>query len=192
MIDNVNWFFEKETKWKEANLLLRKIILSCKLQEELKWGKPSYFIDEGKIVLIHSFKDYTALLFFKGVLLQDPKKILIQQTPDVQVARQIRLTSVEEIKKLEGVIKEYILDAIDVEKKGLKHTMKTVQEFDVPQELQDKFDIVPELKTAFEALTPGRQKGYLLYFKAAKQAKTREDRIDKYMVKILSGKGLDD
>ena len=171
---------------------LRMIVLDCGLTEELKWGCPCYTFEKSNIVLIHGFKEYCALLFFKGALLKDPNGILIQQTENVQAARQIRFTNVEEIVKMESILKAYIYEAIEVEKAGLKVPLKKTSEFTMPEEFQNKLDETPALKKAFYALTPGRQRGYLLYFSSAKQSKTRESRVEKYMQKILDGKGLDD
>jgi uncharacterized protein YdeI (YjbR/CyaY-like superfamily) len=171
---------------------LRSIILSCQLTEELKWGVPCYTYEGRNIVLIHGFKEYCALLFFKGALLSDSNGILIQQTKNVQSARQIRFTSLKEITKLESVIKAYIYEAIEVERAGQKVTLKKVSEYEMPDELQKKLDKNAAFKKAFNALTPGRQRGYILFFSAAKQPKTRESRIEKYTKQILSGKGLND
>lgn len=192
MNSKVDWFFNKATNWQDEYLELRKLVLACKLTEELKWGCPCYTLNKNNVVLIHGFKDYCALLFMKGALLKDAKGILIQQTENVQDRRQLRFTSLSEIQKLKNVIKEYILEAIEIEKSGLKFEFKKTSEFKMPQEFQTVLDNTPELQTAFNALTPGRQRGYLLYFSAAKQAKTREARIGKYFQKILDGKGLDD
>jgi len=158
----------------------------------LKWGCPCYTFENNNIVLIHVFKEYCALLFFKGALLKDTKGILIQQTQNVQAARQIRFTNVQEIGKMNSVLKAYIEQAIKVEKAGLKVTLKTTAEFKIPEEFQNKLDKNPTLKKDFEALTPGRQRAYILYFAAAKQSKTREARIEKCMPQILNGKGLND
>jgi uncharacterized protein YdeI (YjbR/CyaY-like superfamily) len=192
MNPKVDFYFNKAKKWQEELEQLRMIVLDCGLTEELKWGVPCYTFQESNIVLIHSFKDYCAFLFFKGALLKDPKGILIQQTENVQAARQIRFTSVQEIVKMKSVIKAYINEAIDVEKAGLKVPLKKTKEFSMPEEFQKKLDKSAALKKAFKALTPGRQRGYLLYFSAAKQSKTREARIEKYTPQILNGKGLDD
>jgi uncharacterized protein YdeI (YjbR/CyaY-like superfamily) len=192
MNSKVDWFFNNPTSWQDEYLELRKLVLECKLTEELKWGCPCYSLNKNNVVLIHGFKDYCALLFMKGALLKDTKGILIQQTENVQDRRQLRFTSLSEIKKLKNVVKEYILEAIEIEKLGLKFEFKKTAEFKMPQEFQTVLDNTPELQTAFNALTPGRQRGYLLYFSAAKQAKTREARIEKYFQKILDGKGLDD
>lgn len=192
MNPRVDWFFEKDTKWQEEYEQLRRIILDCGLTEELKWGVPCYTYQNSNIGLIHGFKDYCALLFHKGVLLKDSEGILIQQTENVQAARQIRFTSVEEIMKMEKTIKIYIYEAVEVERAGLKVPLKKTKEFEIPEEFQQKLDKNPDLKTAFEALTPGRQRGYLLYFSQAKQSKTREARVEKYIPKIFDGKGLND
>ena len=192
MNPKVDFFFSKGKQWQKEFERLRTIVLDCGLTEELKWGQPCYTFEKKNIVLMHGFKEYCALLFFKGVLLQDAHGILIQQTKNVQVARQIRFTNVREVVKMESVLKAYIYEAIEVEKAGLKVKLKKTAEFKVPEEFQKKLDKIPALKKAFAALTPGRQKGYLLYFSAAKQAKTRESRIEKYLQHILKGKGLDD
>ena len=188
----VDFFFSKAKKWKEEFERLRAIVLDCGLSEELKWGKPCYTFQKSNIVLIHGFKDYRALLFFKGALLKDVKGILVQQTENVQAARQVRFTNVREIVKMEPVLKAYIKEAIEVERAGLNVTYKKTSEFKVPEEFQNKLDEIPALKAAFDALTPGRQRGYLFYFSQAKQSKTRESRVEKCMQQILSGKGLDD
>jgi uncharacterized protein YdeI (YjbR/CyaY-like superfamily) len=192
MNPEVDWFFNKATKWQEAYELLRDLVLECCLTEELKWGCPCYTLEKTNVVLIHGFKDYCALLFMKGALLKDPEKILVQQTENVQAARQIRFTSANQISKMRPVLKRYIKEAIAVEKAGLKVEMKSTNQFSMPQEFQTVLDEMPELKTAFEKLTPGRQRGYLLYFSAARQTKTREMRIEKHIEKILAGKGLED
>jgi len=192
MNPKVDFYFNKTTKWQEEYEKLRMIILDCQLTEELKWGCPCYTFDEKNIVLIHGFKEYCALLFFKGVLLNDTNGILIQQTENVQAARQIRFTNLLEIVELEPVLKAYIYEAIEVEKAGLNVELKKVTEFPISEEFQNKLKQIPALKTAFNALTPGRQRAYLLYFSAPKQSKTREARVEKYMLKILNGKGLDD
>ncbi|HEY8781541.1 MAG TPA: YdeI family protein [Mucilaginibacter sp.] len=192
MNPKVDWFFNKAGKWQEEYEKLRMITLDCGLTEELKWGCPCYSLDKQNIVLIHGFKEYCALLFFKGALLNDANGILIQQTKDVQSARQMRFTNLLEIVELEPVVKAYIYEAIEVEKAGLKVALKTTADYDVPVEFQSKLDHIPALKTAFEALTPGRQRGYLFYFSQPKQSKTREARVEKYIPQILDGKGLDD
>lgn len=192
MNPKVDWFFVKETKWQKEYEKLRTIILDCGLTEELKWGCPCYTYQDTNIVLIHGFKEYCALLFFKGALLNDPHGILVQQTKNVQATRQIRFTHVREIVKMEKILKSYIYEAIEVEKAGLKVKLKETKEFTIPEEFQNKLDQIPDLKKAFKALTPGRQRAYLLYFSAPKQSKTRETRIEKYKKHILSGKGLND
>jgi uncharacterized protein YdeI (YjbR/CyaY-like superfamily) len=192
MNPNVNWFFAKDTKWQDEYAELRLIILDCGLTEELKWGCPCYTFQNKNIVVIHGFKEYCALLFMKGALLTDAHKILVQQTENVQAARQIRLTSLKEIKKLNAVIQTYVLEAIELEKAGIKVTLKKTNEFKMPDEFKKVLSDMPELKTSFYKLTPGRQRAYLLYFSSAKQLKTREGRIEKYLPKILDGKGLDD
>ncbi|EPG65821.1 YdeI/OmpD-associated family protein [Leptospira wolffii] len=188
----VDVFLIKAESWRKEFEKLRGILLECKLTEELKWGVPCYTLGKNNIVLMHGFKEYCALLFFKGALLKDPKGILIRQTENVQSARQIRFTDVREITKLKTVLKTYISEAIKVEESGLKVNFKKSSEFAVPEEFLSKLDEVPGLKTAFDALTPGRQRGYLLHFSSAKQSKTRESRIEKCIRKILNGKGLDD
>ncbi|MBL0048178.1 MAG: YdeI/OmpD-associated family protein [Bacteroidetes bacterium] len=192
MNPKVDFYFNKDGKWQEEIKKMRTIALDCQLTEELKWGVPSYSHKHGNIVLIHVFKEYCAYLFFKGVLLKDSKKILIQQTPQVQSARQLRFSSLAEIVKLEKTIKAYIFEAIEVEKAGLKVPFKKTEDFPMPEEFELELKRNPNLKKAFKALTPGRQRGYLLYFAAAKQIKTKIARIEKYIPIILSGKGLDD
>jgi uncharacterized protein YdeI (YjbR/CyaY-like superfamily) len=192
MNSKVDFFFTKANKWQGEFEKLRKIILGFGLTEELRWGKPCYTFQDSNIVLIHGFKEYCALLFFKGALLKDPKGILVQQTENVQAARQIRLTNVREIIELEPALKAYIKEAIEVEKAGLEVKYKKTSEFKVPEEFQNTLDKNAALKAAFHALTPGRQRGYLLYFSGAKQSKTREARIEKCIPQILKGKGLDD
>jgi uncharacterized protein YdeI (YjbR/CyaY-like superfamily) len=188
----VDEFLGKAKKWKEEFETLRNIVLDCELTEEFKWMHPCYTFENKNIVLIHGFKEYCALLFHKGALLQDAHGILIQQTENVQGARQIRFTNVQEIVATESILKAYILEAIEVEKAGLEVDFKKNEEFIIPEELHNKFDDIPALKTAFEALTPGRQRAYILYFSQAKQSKTRESRVEKCMQKILDGKGLKD
>jgi len=192
MNPKVDWFFTKTTRWQEEYDKLRMICLDCGLTEELKWGCPCYSLNKKNIVLIHGFKGYCALMFFKGALLNDTNGVMTQQTKDVQSVRQMRFTSLMEIVDLEPVIKAYIFEAIEVEKAGLKVVLKTTADFDVPAEFQSKLDRIPALKAAFEALTPGRQRGYLFYFSQAKQSKTREARVEKYIPQILNGKGLED
>lgn len=189
----VDEFLSKEKKWKEEFVKLREIILDCgELTEDFKWMHPCYTIKNKNVVLIHGFKDYCALLFHKGALLKDPEGILIQQTENVQAARQIRFTNLQEIIKMEAVLKDYIQQAIEVENAGLEVEMKKKTEFTIPEELQNQFDEFPELKTAFEALTPGRQNAYIHFFSQAKQSKTRTARIEKNKQRILDGKGLND
>lgn len=192
MNPKVDWYFIKNTKWQAEIEHLRTIALDCGLAEELKWGCPCYTLEGNNIVLIHVFKEYCAYLFFKGALLKDPKGILVQQTKNVQSARQIRFTDVKEIGKMKTTLKAYIKEAIQAEKSGLKVELKKTKEFDMPEEFKNKLDELPKLKASFYALTPGRQRGYLLYFSSAKQSATRESRIKKYMPQILKGKGLDD
>lgn len=192
MNPKVAFFFDKDSQWQEEYDKLRDIILDCGLTEELKWGQPCYTLQNSNIVLIHGFKEYCALLFFKGALMSDPNGILIQQTENVQSARQVRFTNAKEIGKLESVLKTYVYEAMEVERAGLKVQLKKTSDFAVPEEFQKKLNKMTRLKTAFEALTPGRQRAYLFYFSSAKQAKTREARIEKYVPKILKGMGLDD
>jgi uncharacterized protein YdeI (YjbR/CyaY-like superfamily) len=192
MNPKVDFYFNKDTKWQQEIAKLRTIVLDCGLTEQLKWGCPCYVFEKSNIVLIHVFKEYCALLFFKGVLLKDTHGILIQQTKNVQVARQIRFTSVKEITKMAATLKAYIYQAIEVEKAGLKAPLKKATEFPMAEEFKKALDKKSALKKAFYALTPGRQRGYLLYFSAAKQARTREERVEKYIPQILKGKGLDD
>jgi uncharacterized protein YdeI (YjbR/CyaY-like superfamily) len=191
MNPKVDFYFDKDS-WHEELAELRTIVLDCGLEEELKWGVPCYTSEGRNIVLIHVFKEYCALLFFKGVLLKDAHGILVQQTENVQAGRQIRSKSVHEIVKMKKVLKAYIHEAVEVEKSGLKVELKKTAEFPMPDEFKATLDLNPDLKKAFKALTPGRQRAYLLYFSSAKQAKTRESRIEKYVPQILSGKGLDD
>jgi len=197
----VDFFFSKATKWQKEFEKLRMIILDCGLNEELKWGCPCYTCPTGSsgrafekrnIVLIHGFKEYCALLFFKGALLNDANDILIQQTKNVQSARQIRFTNAREIVKMEKILKAYVYEAIEVERVGLKVKLKRTSDFKIPEEFQKKLNKAPALKTAFDALTPGRQRAYIFYFSQPQLSKTRESRIEKYMKQILNGKGLDD
>jgi uncharacterized protein YdeI (YjbR/CyaY-like superfamily) len=192
MNPKVDWFFDKAAQWREEYEKLRMICLDCGLTEELKWGQPCYTLNNANIILIHGFKEYCALLLFKGALLNDPHGILVQQTENVQSPRQIRFTSAKEIVKLEPVLKTYIYNAIEIEKAGLKVELKTTKDFAVPEEFKTKLDGSPTLKAAFEALTPGRQRNYLFHFSKPKLAKTREERVEKAIPLILSGKGLDD
>jgi len=192
MNPKVDFYFNKAGKWQEELEELRTLVLSCQLTEELKWGVPTYAYKDANIVLIHVFKEYCALLFFKGVLLKDSEGILIQQTKNVQGPRQIRFTSLKAIKDLRATIKAYVFEAVEVEKAGLKVEPKKTTEYPFPEELKQKLDKIPALKKAFYALTPGRQRGYLLYFSQAKQSKTREARIEKSVPQIMQGKGIDD
>ncbi len=188
----VDVFLSKAKKWQEEFQKLRMIILASHLTEELKWGSPCYTFQKKNIVLIHGFKEYCALLFFKGALLNDANGILIQQTENVQAARQIRFTNVREIVEMETILKAYIYEAMEVEKAGLKVNLKKTTEFIIPEEFRNKLDEIPALKTAFATLTPGRQRAYILHFSAPKQSKTRESRVEKCMQQILNGKGLND
>ena len=192
MNPKVDVYLSKAKKWQEELEQLRTFVLDCGLTEELKWGVPCYTFQKSNIVLIHAFKEYFALLFFKGALLNDANGILIQQTENVQAARQIRFTNVREIVKMEPILKAYIYEAIEVEKAGLKVNFKKTTEFIIPEEFQNKLDEIPALKTAFDALTPGRQRAYILYFSQPKQSKTRESRVEKCMQQIFNGKGLND
>lgn len=192
MNPRVDEYISKSKQWQEELEKLRGIILDCQLTEELKWGVPCYTFQKSNIVLMHIFKEYCAILFFKGALLKDARGILIQQTKETQAARQIRFTHVREIIEMEPVLKAYIYEAIEVEKAGLKVNFKETAEFTIPEEFQNKLAENAALKTAFDALTPGRQRAYLLYFSAPKQSKTRESRVEKYMQQILKGKGLND
>jgi len=192
MNPKVDFYFNKAKKWQEAVNLLRTIALDCGLAEELKWGCPCYTLNGSNIVLIHDFKEYCAFLFFKGALFKDNENILIQQTENVQAARQIRFTNALQVVEMKAILKAYILEAIEVEKAGLKVEMKKTKEYSIPVEFQNKLDHIPDLKAAFETLSPGRQRGYLLYFSTAKQSKTREARVEKFIPQILNGKGLDD
>ena len=188
----VDAFLGRTQEWREEFELLRGVVLGCGLTEELKWGQPCYASEGRNVVLIHGFKDYCALLFMKGALLKDPNGILIQQTENVQSARQIRFTTSGEITQLKPALEAYILEAVEVERAGAKIVRKTTADFPVADEFRDKLDAQPELKAAFQALTPGRQRGYLLHFAAAKQARTREARVEKCIPLILAGKGIDD
>jgi uncharacterized protein YdeI (YjbR/CyaY-like superfamily) len=192
MNPKVDFYFNKAQKWQEELEQLRVIVLDCGLTEELKWGCPCYTFQQGNVVLIHEFKEYCALLFFKGALLSNTDGILIRQSENVQAARQIRFTNVLEIIEQISILKTCIYEAIEVEKAGLKVELKQTDEFPMPGEFQSKLDSIPALKTAFDALTPGRQRAYILHFAKPKQSKTREARVEKYMLQILSGKGLND
>ena len=188
----VDGFLRKAKKWQKELAKLRAIVLDCGLTEEMKWLQPCYTSEKRNIVLIHGFKKYCALLFFKGALLKDADRILIQQTENVQAGRQVRFTNLQEIVEMEPVLKAYIREAIEVEKSGLKLKLKKTADYKIPKEFKIKLNENPALKTAFAALTPGRQRAYILYFSAAKQSKIREARVEKYLKQILSGKGLDD
>jgi len=188
----VDFFFDKAAKWQKEFEKLRTIILDCGLTEELKWGQACYTFQGNNIVLIHGFKEYCALLFFKGALLNDPDGILIQQTENVQSARQVRFTNLKDIVKQERTLKAYVYEAIEVERAGLKVRLKKTADFKIPEEFQNKLDRKPALKKAFNALTPGRQRQYIFYFSQPKQSKTREARVEKYLQQILDGKGLND
>jgi uncharacterized protein YdeI (YjbR/CyaY-like superfamily) len=192
MNPKADWFFNKDSKWQEEYGKLRNIVLDCALKEELKWGVPCYTFQGNNLVLIHGFKEYCALLFHKGALLKDTDGILIQQTENVQAARQIRFTSLEGIFEMESTIKAYIYEAIEVEKAGLEVDFKKTREFTIPEEFQKVLHGDPALRSAFEALPPGRQRGYLLHFSKPKQSKTRSSRIEKCIPKILEGRGLND
>ena len=188
----VDFYFDDNKNWQPLTNRLRKIVLACGLEETLKWGCPCYTFQESNIVLIHEFKTYCALLFFKGALLKDAQGILVQQTKNVQAARQIRFTNAKEIVEMQAIIKTYVYEAIEVEKAGLKVPLKKTAAFDMPAEFKTRLNKNAALKTAFKALTPGRQRAYLLYFAQPKQSKTRESRIEKYTPQIMEGKGLND
>jgi uncharacterized protein YdeI (YjbR/CyaY-like superfamily) len=192
MSSKIDDFLKKSKKWQKEFEVLRMVVLDCQLAEELKWGKPCYTFQESNIVLIHGFKEYCALLFFKGALLKDRDGILVQQTENVQAARQIRFTDVRQIIEMKSTLKAYVDEAIKVEKSGLTMDLKKTAEFVIAEEFQKQLDKSRALKTAFTALTPGRQRAYLLYFSAAKQSKTREARVEKCAPQILAGKGLND
>lgn len=192
MNSKVDAFLSKAKKWQLEFEKLRQIILDCGLTEDFKWGHPCYTFEKKNVVLIHGFKDYCALLFHKGALMSDPEGILVQQTENVQAARQMRFKDGREIFDLEPVLKSYIEEAIEIERAGLKVPFKKTHEFNMPAEFEKKLAANATLKKAFESLTPGRQRGYLLYFSGAKQSKTREARIEKYAPQIMKGKGLDD
>ncbi len=192
MNDKVEQFFEKADKWKEEYARLRKLVNECGLTEEYKWMHPCYTLSGKNVVLIHGFKEYCALLFFKGALLQDPLNLIVRQTENVQSQRQLRFTSAEEIDQKGAAVKQYIQQAIEVEKSGKKVEKKETKDYPVPEEFKKKLDENTDLKKSFSALTPGRQRAYLIYFSTAKQSKTRESRIEKYLDKIMGGKGMDD
>lgn len=192
MNPKVDAYLERAKTWQKELQKLRSIVLKSGLIEELKWGQPCYTLQNKNVVLMHTFKEYCALLFFKGALLTDPKKILIQQTENVQAARQLRFTGVQEIEGAEDAISALLQEAIKVEKAGLKVNFKSTEEFNVPLEFQQKLDEAPALKQAFESLTPGRRRAYLLYFSQPKRSETRYSRVEKCADKILNGKGLND
>ena len=189
---NVDEYLGKVQKWQKELQALRALILDCGLNETLKWGEPCYTFQKNNVVLIHGFKEYCAIMFFKGALLYDEENILVQQTENVQATRQIRFTALREIIEKEAVLKAYIFEAIEVEKVGLKVVMKKTTDFIIPVEFQHKLDESPIFKTAFESLTPGRQRAYHLFFSSAKQSKTRESRVEEYRQRIMIGKGLND
>ncbi|MDR7372115.1 DUF1801 domain-containing protein [Flavobacterium aquidurense] len=192
MNPKVDFYFNDAKKWQEELKQLRMIALDCQLTEELKWGTPCYTFEKSNIVLIHAFKEYCAFLFFKGALLNDTDGILIQQSENVQAARQTRFTNRKEIVDLKAILKTYIYEAIEIEKAGLKVELKKTADYEVTEEFQKKLDEDKQLKKAFESLTPGRQRGYLLHFSQPKQSKTREARVEKSIPQILDGKGLND
>lgn len=192
MNPKVDWYFDKHGRWELALRKLRAIALDSELTEELKWGCPCYTLNGSNVVLIHVFKTYCALLFFRGALLRDGRRILVQQTKNVQAARQIRFTDLSGVVTLESAVKAYILEAIAVDKSGRQLALKKTAEFEMPEEFERKLSELPALKKAFGALTPGRQRGYLLHFSSAKQSKTRQARVEKCIASILTGKGLDD
>ncbi|MBK9191688.1 MAG: YdeI/OmpD-associated family protein [Crocinitomicaceae bacterium] len=192
MNPKADFYFQNSKRWQSEMQKMRLIALDCKLTEDLKWGCPCYTINNSNVVLIHEFKDYCAFLFFKGALMKDPKGILIQQSKNVQAARQIRFTGVSEITKLQTVLRSYIKQAIEIEKSGLKVEMKKTTEFEMPEEFKKELTKNKKLKSAFESLTPGRQRAYLIFFSSAKQSATRQARIEKHIPDILKGKGLND
>lgn len=192
MNPKVDAFLDGSEKWQKEMKILRKIVLDCNLTEELKWGVPCYTVNKNNVVLIHAFKEYCALLFIKGSLLSDSHSILIQQTENVQAGRQVRFTHIDQITEQEAILKAYIFEAVEIEKAGMKVVFKKTSDYQLPEELTTKFNEIPQFKTAFEALTPGRQRAYIFYFSQAKQAKTRETRIENCIPKILMGKGLND
>jgi len=192
MNPKVDFFFDKAKKWQKEFEKLRLIILDCGLTEELKWGCPCYTFQKRNIVLMHGFKEYCALLFFKGALLHDVDSILVQQTKNVQSARQIRFTDIREIGKMAPILKAYIYEAIEVEKAGLKVNLKKTSDLIIPEEFQSKLNKIPALKAAFNALTPGRQRAYIFYFSQPKLSKTRASRVEKYIPHILGGMGLNE
>jgi len=192
MNPKVDGFFQQAEKWQEEMERLRAAVLDCGLTEELKWGKPCYTFQDSNVVIIQGFKEYCALLFCKGALLSDAEGLLIQQTENVQAARQLRFTNLREVVEREPIVKACVFEAIEVEKAGLEVSYKSTSEFKMPEEFQRKLEKNAALKKAFAALTPGRQRGYLLHFSSAKQSKTREARVEKWTPQILNGKGMDD
>jgi len=192
MNPKVDAYFSELQKWKQELEQLREIVLECGLVEELKWGTPCYMFQKGNIILLGAFKDYCIISFLKGSLLSDEGRILTKMGENTQAARVVKFTSIKEIKKLNDILKAYIFKAVEIEKAGLKIEPKKHSEYEVPEELQNQFKLKPDFKTAFEALTPGRQRGYLLYFSDSKQSKTREARIEKYLPRIMQGKGIND
>lgn len=192
MNPKVDFYFNRTFKWQEETLQLRSILLECGLSEELKWGVPCYQFQENNIVLIHDFKDYCAILFFKGVLMSDPERILVQQTKNVQATRQVRFTNMQQIIGLKSTLTKYVFEAIEIQKAGIKIPLKKTEQFEIADEFQSKLNQMPQLKTSFYELTAGRQRAYLLYFSAPKQSKTRVSRIEKAIPSILKGKGLND
>jgi uncharacterized protein YdeI (YjbR/CyaY-like superfamily) len=192
MNPDVDALLSKAQKWQTEMEKLRLIILDCQLTEELKWRSPCYSYQNSNVVLIQAFKEYCALLFFKGVLLQDVNGILVKMGENTQAGRQVRFTGVQEILGMENTLKSYIYEAIELEKAGMKVNFKKTDEYNIPDEFQDKLNEYPGLKAAFDNLTPGRKRAYLLYFSAPKQSKTRELRIEKCIQQILNGKGLSD
>lgn len=192
MSPKVDEYLREARSWQEEFEKLRMTILECGLTEELKWNKPCYMYKNKNIVIIQGFKKYCAVMFFKGALLNDPNGVLVRPGENSQAQRQIRFTDAQEIMEMKTVLKDYVNQAVEVEKSGLEVNFKKTEEFMIPEELQTKFNEMPSLKTAFDTLTPGRQRAYILYFSKAKQSKTREARIEKYMQNILDGKGLND
>jgi uncharacterized protein YdeI (YjbR/CyaY-like superfamily) len=192
MNPEVDFYFDEAEKWQKEQEELRAIALDCQLNEELKWGSPCYTLGKNNIVLIHAFKEYCAFLFFKGALLKDTDNILVHQSENVQAGRQIRFTNLNEIIEQKAILKTYIYQAIEIEKAGLKVALKKTTDFEVAEEFQKKLDEMLDLRQAFYDLTPGRQRGYLLYFSQPKQSKTRESRVENSITNILNGKGLKD
>jgi len=188
----VDEYIRNSKKWRDEFTKLREIILEAPLSEDFKWKVPCYTYEGSNVVMIHGFKEYCAILFVKGSLLKDPENVIIQQTVNVQAARQVRFTNINEVESLAPILREYVLEAIEIEKSGAAVDYKKNTDFDIPAELQSKFEEMPLLKTAFSELTPGRQRGYILHFSQPKQSKTRVARIENSMQKIMEGKGLND